>query len=104
MFAIPDYVTILFGSLSGIAAIVIAINTVLLRRETNRQKQSELQNTERMGTFETSQSSLQAALIRADLENERNRVRMTAQDDEISQLKAEVASLKIQVEELRRVK
>lgn len=104
MLAVADLITILFGSIGGIAALVIAINTVLMRREANKQKSIDTENTNRMDTFETSQFSLQAALLRADTENERLRVRMSAQDTEISTLRAEVAVLTSRVEELSRAK
>lgn len=102
MIASTDYVSIIFGSLGGLAALVVAINTVLLRREAKEQKDSEKTTTNRMDTFETSQASLQSALMRADIENERLRSHLAAQDVEITKLKEEVAALRHQVEELHR--
>jgi len=104
MFAKTEIITILFGSLGGIAALIVAINTWLMRSEARKQEIDKKAGVNRMDTFETSQTSLQAALARADTENERLRVRMSAQDSEISTLKIEVAALRTQVEELNRAK
>lgn len=104
MFAQVDPVTVVFGSLGGVAALVMAINTWLLRREAAKQKVLDEAGANRMDTFEKSQSSLQAALARADTENERLRTRMSAQDTELGNLRREISTLRDEVEELRRGK
>lgn len=97
-----DAVTIVFGSLGGLAALIVAINTVQLRREARQQKLLEADGANRMDTFEASQTSLQAALLRADTENERLRTRVSGQDTEIGKLREEVQSLRSEVERLSR--
>lgn len=111
MFAKVDVVTVFFGSLGGIAALVMAINTWLLRREAKKQKAVEKAGSERMDTMEASQesftrsqASLQTALARADIENERLRGRVSSQDTEIAKLREEVSALRSQVEALTRAK
>lgn len=102
MITTADPLTIVFGSLGGLAALVVAINTVMLRRDTQRQKATEQDGAKRMDTFEVSQSSLEAALARADLENERLRNRLTRQDEEILALKSELLALRIELKELKK--
>lgn len=97
-----DAITIVFGSLGGFAALIVAINTVQLRREARQQKLLEADGVNRMDTFEKSQSSLQSALLRADTENERLRARVSGQDTEIGKLRDEVQALRSEVERLSR--
>lgn len=109
-------VTIIFGSLGGLAALIVAVNTFQLRIDAKKQKQMETDGTNRMDLFDKSQQSLQAALARADLENSRQRDETdemrTAHNLEISRLrdeidemrelhKLEIAGLKKQIEELK---
>lgn len=82
MIAAADPVTIFFGSLGGAAALVVAANTVLLRRDARRQKIIEDKGVIRMDTFEISQQSMEKALARADLENERLTKRIAAMQAE----------------------
>lgn len=113
-----DPVTIVFGSLGGVAAVVVAVNTVQLRREARRDNKAEREGKERMDTFEISQTSLERALARADLENERLNTtigtmqsnfdkaiqgwqrKVEEQEDEIMGLNRKVSDLEIRLEEL----
>lgn len=97
-----DAITVIFGGMGGIAALIVAVNTVLLRREGRKQKQLEADGVNRMDTFEKSQSSLQSALLRADTENERLRARVSGQDTEIGKLRDEIQALRSEVERLSR--
>lgn len=118
MFASSDILIPIFGSLSGIAALVVAVNTWILRRESRRDKLTTDAGAKRMDTFEISQTSMAVALARADLENERLRTAMAdledkhlkylegsqrrfeEQEDEIIALKTELAQLRAQVKGL----
>lgn len=98
MLAVSDTVTLIFGSLGGIAAAVVALNTWLLRKEGARQKIIELDRASRMDLFETSQTSLKEALLRADLENERLTLRIEKQEGIISSLRKELDVLRERLE------
>lgn len=100
MLAETDLLTVMFGSLGGLAALVVAINTWLIRREAKKAKDVKDSGMRRMDTFETSQLSLQTALTRADVENERLRDQVNDQEEEIGRLKLaeiELERLKLRV-------
>jgi len=82
MFAADAPWLIILGSLGGIAAIIGAINSWIQRKQGVR-----------ISSFEASQASMQAALIRCDTENTALRERVTEQDQTIFDLKSEVSSL-----------
>lgn len=93
-----DPLTIIFGSLGGIAALVVAFNTVQIRREAKRQAAVELEKSTRMDVFEMSQASLQAALIRSDADNIKLSARIEKQETIISDLRKEVRELRAKLE------
>lgn len=115
MFAKVDPATLVIGSLSGFAALVVAINTVLLRRDARRHDDGM----KRVSSLEFSQTSMKDALARADLENERLRKERAdtdaeyakqrerwqreqeKQEDEIITLERRVAALEAEVAGLR---
>lgn len=100
--AAADPLSIVLGSLGGIAAIVMAINTIQLRREAKRERAAEAERNSRMNTFEMSQASLLAALARSDAEVARLNGRVEAQEEVIGKHEETISGLKTEVRRLRR--
>jgi len=94
-----DGLTTIFGSFAGMAALLVAYNTIMLRREAKRQKDLESTHTNRMDTFEMSQASLLSALARSDADNARLAAKVEAHETTISALKEEVRSLRRELRE-----
>lgn len=107
MIAAVDPLFAVIGSLSGFAAVIVAVNTVLLRRDANRQKAKEAaasvvaaDGLKRMDTFELSQKSLTSALARADEENMRLRKELEDQAKHITECNNKIFSLQVEVDAL----
>ena len=92
-----NVLTLLFGSFAGIAALMMALLQVQIRRDQKKREAQEATHVDRMDTFEVSQTSMAAALTRADQENEKLRGRIGTCDEQILKFKSEIIELKQQL-------
>lgn len=87
-----NVLTLLFGSFAGIAALMMAILQIQIRKDQRKREALESTHTDRMDTFEVSQTSMATALIRADKENETLRTRIGTCDEQIMELRQQLLS------------